>query len=135
MIAIATPNQDDKSYIPVTLYKNSGNIGGKILPENCDSTRLQGLPPKNNKYFDIIHHDFHFDTTLIDYTIGRKFPEMSLSEMDTLLHICELEETQILQSLALAVLKIPNAGNLVSSNCFNFMDFDGNILWYYTCTK
>ena len=32
---------------------------------------------------------------------------MSLSELETLHQLCELERTQILQSLALAVLKYP----------------------------
>ena len=35
---------------------------------------------------------------------------MSLSEFEALLHLCELERTQILQSLALALLKIPYTG-------------------------
>ena len=48
---------------------------------------------------------------------------------------CEFERTQILQSLALAVLKIPYAGYLLSGNRSIFIDYDGNILWYYTCTK
>ena len=43
----------------------------------------------------------------LDYTISRIFQEMSLSELETLHQLCELERTQILQSLALAVLKIP----------------------------
>ena len=34
---------------------------------------------------------------------------MSLSELEMLHHQCDLEQTQILQSLALAVLKIPYA--------------------------
>ena len=60
---------------------------------------------------------------------------MSLSELETLHHLCELERTQILQSLALAVLKIPYAGYLLSGNRSNFLDYEGNILWFYTCTK
>ena len=60
---------------------------------------------------------------------------MSLSELETLHQLCELERTQILQSLALAVLKIPYAGYLLSGNRSNFLDYEGNILWFYTCTK
>ena len=58
-----------------------------------------------------------------------------MTELDTLHQLCELERTQILQSLALAVLKIPYAGFLLSGNRSNFIDYEGNILWYYTCTK
>ena len=60
---------------------------------------------------------------------------MSLSELETLRQHCELERTQILQSLALAVLKIPYAGYLLLGNRSNFLDYEGNILWFYTCTK
>ena len=41
---------------------------------------------------------------------------MSLRELETLHQLCELERTQILQSLELAVLKIPYAGYLLSGN-------------------
>ena len=60
---------------------------------------------------------------------------MSLSELETLHQLCEIERTQIVQSLALAVLKIPYAGYFLSGNRSNFIDNEGNNLWYYTCTK
>ena len=88
----------------------------------------------NSTYFGAIHYDIPLDMKLY-YTVSRTFQEMSLSELETLHHICELERTQILQSLALAVLKIPYAGYLLSGNRSNFLDYEGNILWYYTCTK
>ena len=60
---------------------------------------------------------------------------MSLTELETLHQICELERTQILESVALAVLKILYAGYLLSGNRSNFFDYEGIVLWYYTCTK
>ena len=60
---------------------------------------------------------------------------MSLSELTTLHHFCEFERTQILQSLTSAVLKLPYAGYLLSGNRSNFIDYEGNILWYYTFLK
>ena len=72
----------------------------------------------NSTYFGFIHYDIHLDMKL-DYTISRIFQEMSLSE---------LERTQILQSLALAVLKIPYAGYLLSGNRSHFFDYEGSIL-------
>ena len=60
---------------------------------------------------------------------------MSLTELGTLHQLCELERTQFLQSIALAVLKIPYAGYLLSGNRSNFIDYEVNILWYYICTK
>ena len=63
----------------------------------------------SNTYFGAVHYNIHLDM-MLDYTISRIFREMSLSELETLHHLLELERTQILQSLALAVLKILYAG-------------------------
>ena len=56
-----------------------------------------------NTYFGAIHYDIDLDMKL-DYTIGRIFHEMSLSDLKTLHHLWEVERTQIVQSLALSVL-------------------------------
>ena len=64
----------------------------------------------------------------LDYTINRTFQEMSLTELETLHQLCELERTQILHSIALAVLKIPYAGYLLSGNRSNFFDYERNII-------
>ena len=60
---------------------------------------------------------------------------MSLIELETLHQLCELECTQMLQSHALAVLKILYTGYLLSGNRSSFIDYEGNLLWYYVCTK
>ena len=125
---------DGNPYVSLKFQKNIGRIGGKLKPQDADSTRLQDLSLKNRTYFGAIHYDIHLDMKL-DYTISRIFQEMSLSELETLHQLCELEKRQILQSLALAVLKIPYAGYLLSGNRSNFIDYKGNILWYYNCTK
>ena len=102
-------------YVPVNLSKNAGNPGGELKPYDGKSTRLQELSLMNITYCGAIHYDFHLDMKL-DYTISRNFQEMSISELETLHQLCELERTQILQSLALAVLKIPYTGYLLSGN-------------------
>ena len=88
----------------------------------------------NNTCFGTIHYDIQLDMKL-DYTKSRIFQELPLSELETLHQLCEHEKTQILQSLALAVLKIPYAGYLLLGYRSNFIDYGGNKLWYYTCTK
>ena len=107
---------------------------GKIKFDDSKSTRLQELSLMNNTYFGVIHYDNHFDMKL-DYTISRIFQDMSLSELETLHQLCELERTQILQSLALAVLKLPYAGYLLSGNRSNFLDYEGNILCFTLAPK
>ena len=88
----------------------------------------------NNTHFGAIHYNIHLDMKL-DYTISRTFQEMSLTQLEKLHQLCKLERTQILQSFALAVLRIPYAGQLLSVSRSNFIDYEGDILWYYTCTK
>ena len=131
--ATGHPINEGTSYIPVDFQKSKNQPGGHLKPHNTRSTRLQELSLMNSTYFGNIHYDIHLDMKL-DYTISRIFQEMSLSELETLHQLCELERTQILQSLALAVLKIPYAGYLLSGNRSNFLDYEGNILWFYTCT-
>ena len=69
----------------------------------------------NNTHFGAIHYDIHLDMKL-DYTMSRIFQELALTELETLHQLCELERTEIVQSLALAVLKIPYAGYFLSGN-------------------
>ena len=109
------PINEGTSYDPVNFYKSTGQPVGKLKPYDSKSTRLQELSLMNSTYFGNIHYDIHLDMKL-DYLISRIFQEMSLSKLETLHQLCELERTQILQSLALAVLKIPYAGYLVSGN-------------------
>ena len=133
-MATSHSTTDENSYVPVKLQKKTGRIGGKLKPQDTDSTRLRELSLMNNTHFGAINYDIHLDMKL-DYTISRFFQEMSLTELETLHHLCELERLEILLSFALAVLKIPSAEYLWSENRSNFIDCEGNILWYYTCTK
>ena len=102
--ATSHPINEGTSYVPVNFYKSKGHPGGKLKPYDSKSTRLQELSLMNSTYFGNIHNDIHLDMKL-DYIISRIFREMSLSDLEILHQLCELERTQILQSLALAVLK------------------------------
>ena len=125
---------DENSYVPVKFQKNTGRIGEKLRTQDTDSIRLQEPSLMNNTHFGAIHYDIHLDMKLY-YTISRVFQKMSLTKLETLHQLCELERTQILHPLALAVLKILYAGYFLSGNRSKFIDYEGNILWYYTCTK
>ena len=118
---------DENSYVPVKIQENIGRTVGKLKPRDTEGTRLQELSLMNNSYFGAIHYGIPLDMKL-DYTMGGIFQEVSLTELETLRQLCELERAQILQSLALAVLKIPYARYLLSGNRSNFIDYEGNIL-------
>ena len=133
----AQPYQNRKHetfYNRVTFYKKTRRPGRKLRPEDKDSTRLQELSLLKNTYFGAIHYDIHRDMKL-DNTKSQFFQELSLSEIETLYRLCELKLTQILQPLAMEVVKIPYAGCSLSGNRSNFINYEGNILWYYTCSK
>ena len=115
---------DENSYVSVKFQKNTGRTGGKLKPQDTDSTRLQELSLLNNSHFRAIHYDIHLDMKL-EYPISRIFQEMSLTELETLHQLCELERTQILQSLGLAVLKMQDI----------YYQVTDQILWFYSCTK
>ena len=106
---------DENSYVSIKFQKNTGRIGGKLKPQDTESTRLQELSLKNSTYFGTFHYGIHLDMKL-NYTISRIFQERSVLELETLHQLCELERTQILQSLALAALKIPYAGYFLLKN-------------------
>ena len=43
----------------VKFLKNTGNIGGKLKPQDKDSTRLQKLSLMNITHFGAIHYEIH----------------------------------------------------------------------------
>ena len=85
----------------------------------------------NNTYFGAIHYDIQLDIKL-DHTIGQNFQEMSLSELKICHHLSKLENITITR---ISSIKKYYAGLLLSSNRSNFINYEGYILWFYTCTK
>ena len=63
----------------------------------------------------------------LSYTISRFFQEISLSELETLHHLCELERTQILQSLEnLQVMEMNQNKSAIKSDFKGLMVFTFN---------
>ena len=58
-MATSRSTTDKNSYVPVQFQKNTEKIGGKIKPQDKDSTRLQELSLMNNTHFGAIHYDIH----------------------------------------------------------------------------
>ena len=55
---------DGNPYVSVKFQKNVRRIGGKLKPQDADSTRLQELSLMNRTYFGAIHYDIHLDMKL-----------------------------------------------------------------------
>ena len=88
----------------------------------------------NKTKFGAIHYEINLDTK-IENTRSRIFQGKSFSKLETIQHVCELEQTQVLQLLALAVLKEPYRGYLLSGSSSYVIDYEANILWYCACDK
>ena len=86
---------DKNSYDSANFQKNAGRIGGKLKPQDTESTSLQELSLMNSTDFGAIHYDIHLDMEL-DCTISIISQEMSLSELETLDQFCEIGRTQFL---------------------------------------
>ena len=63
---------DKNSYVSVKFQKNTGRTGGKIKPQDTESTRLQELSLMNSTYFGAFHCDIYLDMK-IDNQISRIF--------------------------------------------------------------
>ena len=63
---------DENSYVSIKFQKNAGRVGGKLKPQDTESTRLQELSLNNSTYFGAFHCDIHLDMKL-DYTVSRIF--------------------------------------------------------------
>ena len=126
-VATSHSYTDENSYVSVKFQKNAGRTGGKLKPQDTESRRLQELSLMNNTNFGATYYEIHLDMKL-DYTINIIFQEMTLSELETLHQLCEIKRAQILQSLALAVLKAQYAGYLLSRKRSIYLDYEGNIL-------
>ena len=74
--------------------EKNGSVEGKLRPQDKGSTRLQELSLMSHTYFGAVHYDIDLDMKL-DNTIGRVFQENSLSGLETLHHVCEIERTKI----------------------------------------
>ena len=92
-----------------TFHISNGNIGGIFLPKKSDNTSLQETLLMNNTLCGATHYDIHVDMKL-DYTKSIIFQKISLFKLETLHHLCEIQRTQRLKSLTLAVLRLPYAG-------------------------
>ena len=57
---------DENSYVSVKFQINAGRTGGKLKPQETESTRLQELSLMNSTYFGI-HYDIHLQFIIVQF--------------------------------------------------------------------
>ena len=81
-----------------------------------------------------IDYDFHL-TTKIDYVYYYAMTHLRNSELALLERQCELERTQLLTTLMLAMQNNRLAGYMITGNRSAFLETDGNVAFIYHCPK
>ena len=91
------------------------------------------FPPLNStNNFATIDYDAHVNTKN-DYANNHVFKTMTVSELNTLHTVCELERIQLLTILAMSVKNPQLAGFLLTQNRSNFLYVEGSTTWLYDC--
>ena len=93
-----------------------------------------GAQPWRSVGADEIDYELHLGTKL-DYIMYFNTKQLRHSEMTLLQNQCELERTQMLTILMLAMQNTRLAGYMLTGNRSMFLDTDGNVAWLYHCPK
>ena len=93
-----------------------------------------GAQPWRSVGADGIDYELHLGTKL-DYKMYFNTKQLRHSEMTLLQNQYELERTQMLTILMLAMQNTGLAGYMLTGNRFMFLDTDGSVAWLYLCPK
>ncbi len=87
--------------------------------------------PKSPNLYQI-DYDAHINAKL-DFTVYTTINQLRSSELEILKKVCEMERTQILSILAMALESTKLAGFLLTGNRSKFLETDGSVAWLYSC--
>lgn len=93
---------------------------------------------ETNTTKDLFKEEIHVATDMnikLDFLMYQQTQMLRISEISLLKSMCELERTQILTILALAVQNAQLAGYLLTGKRSNYVTTDGAIAYLYTCTE
>ena len=93
-----------------------------------------GAQPWRSVGADEIDYELHLGTKL-DYIMYFDTKQLRHSEMTLLQNQCELERTQMLTILMLAMQNTRLASYMLTGNRSMFLDTDGSVAWLYICPK
>ena len=93
-----------------------------------------GAQPWRSVGADEIDYELHLGTKL-GYLMYFNTKQLRHSEKTLLQHQCELERTQMLTILMLAMQNTRLAGYMLTGNRSMFLNTDGSVAWLYHCPK
>ena len=113
---------------------NSSQVSYSSLSFSKSNGQWIGAQPWHTVGADEIDYELHLGTKL-DYIMYFKAKQLRHSEMTLLQSQCELERTQMLTILMLAMQNTRLAGYMLTGNRSMFLDTDGSVAWLYHCPK
>ena len=113
---------------------NTSHVSYTSLSFNEVNGKWVGAQPWRSNDADEIDYELHLGTKL-DYIIYFNTKHLRHSEMTLLQNQCELERTQLLTTLMLAIQNTKFAGFMLTGNRSMFLDTDRNVAWLYHCPK
>ena len=113
---------------------NSGQVSYSSLSFSKSNDQWIVAEPWHTVGADEIDYELHLGTKL-DYIMHFNAKQLRHSEMTLLPSQCELERTQMLTILMLAMQNTRLAGYMLTGNRSMFLDTDGSVAWLYHCPK
>ena len=113
---------------------NTSQVSYTSLSFSEVNGKWAGAQPWRSAGADEIDYDLHLGTKL-DYILYFNTKQLRESEMTLLQNQCELERTQMLTILRLAMQNTRLAGYMLTGNRSMFLDNDGSVAWLYHCPK
>ena len=160
---IVSDNKSVNSLIKVEnpVYNLCNRDNSKLYRTNLDSFYIEvnggfdtatGMPIPFSVDHDVWFNKFEYEekivnisslnldyeshlTSKLDYLFYKSNKQLELSELTLLKRQCELERTQILTTLMLAVENTRLAGFILTGNRSNFLETDGYVAWLYNCPE
>ena len=128
------PTDYDDFFFPYSgeFYMNTGQLKS---PHPNQRTNIKLRIECNNEIGSRnLQYDVHLGVKL-DYILHGTNLNIHASQPKLIQNQCELERTQMLTILTMALENTPSAGYLLTGNCSMFLDTDGSFAWLYHCQK
>ena len=116
------------------LIDNTSQVSYTSLSFSDVNGKWVGAQPWRSVGADETDFELHLGTKL-DYIVYVNPKQLRHSEMTLLQNQCELERTQMLTILMLAMQNTRLAGFMLTGNRSMFLDTDGIVAWLYHCPK